>query len=271
MSNYLDLSSPHSNKPEPTLVLLCKRPRLGQGKQRLAATLGTQTALVIAQHLLACALEDLAAWDGVRVISPASAADANWAAEQLPDATCVAQTSGNLGERILELDNRLRTQGHQRLIYIGSDAPVLGPRLYAETITELASYDSVFSAAEDGGVTIMASNRPWPNALVDLPWSTESLGAALAGACKLQGQHCSWLAPSYDIDHAKDLQRLQHDLRGDSRPARQRLVGLLTALALDNNAEDLGVADTVSSAQGKPIDSAGLLQNPNQYICDTTR
>ena len=53
----------------PTLVLVCKRPALGIGKQRLAAKVGQELALQIAEALLACALEDVLAWPGSVVIA----------------------------------------------------------------------------------------------------------------------------------------------------------------------------------------------------------
>jgi glycosyltransferase A (GT-A) superfamily protein (DUF2064 family) len=44
--------------PPPTLVLLCKRPAPGHGKQRLAASLGAERACAVAWALLDCALEE---------------------------------------------------------------------------------------------------------------------------------------------------------------------------------------------------------------------
>lgn len=61
-----------------TLVLLCKRPALGIGKQRLAANVGTEIALQIAEALLACALEDVQAWTGNIIIAPADIKDREW-------------------------------------------------------------------------------------------------------------------------------------------------------------------------------------------------
>ena len=48
----------------PVLVIFCKRPLPGQGKQRIAATLGKDVAYEIASALLQCALEDARAWLG---------------------------------------------------------------------------------------------------------------------------------------------------------------------------------------------------------------
>ena len=57
------------------LVLFCRRPAPGIGKQRLARALGEIRALAIATALLECALEDIADWPGALVISPACEED----------------------------------------------------------------------------------------------------------------------------------------------------------------------------------------------------
>ncbi|MFT5722160.1 MAG: glycosyltransferase A (GT-A) superfamily protein (DUF2064 family) [Motiliproteus sp.] len=215
-----------------TLVLLFKRPLLGQGKQRLAASLGAERALLLAESFLSCALEDLAAWPGPVVLAPAAVEDSDWAARLLTGANLVPQAEGNLGQRIVALDQQLRGLGHQQILYIGSDAPALTPEHYRSASQQLAESGVVLSAADDGGVTLMACTQPWPADLIDLPWSTDRLGASLAACCQRQGMRVSYIAPSYDIDVEKDLARLSVDLAKDDRPARQALYPLLQALRL---------------------------------------
>lgn len=156
------------NSPPPALVLVCKRPAPGHGKQRLAARLGTEAALEIAERLLDCALEDLAAWPGPRVIAPDAAEHCAWAAARLPGGLCLAQTSGNLGARLNALDRRLRAAGHGVLAFIGSDAPALDAEHCRRVRAALAEADTALLAARDGGVVLMASRRPWPD-LAGLP------------------------------------------------------------------------------------------------------
>ena len=62
-----------------TLVVMFKRPRPGQGKQRLASTLGTEQTHRVAEALLNCVLEDASIWPGKVVFSPSDPADAQWA------------------------------------------------------------------------------------------------------------------------------------------------------------------------------------------------
>jgi len=59
------------------LVVFLKAP--ARSKRRLATEIGA-AATDAAEHLLACALEDAAAWRGPVVLAPAADADADWLA-----------------------------------------------------------------------------------------------------------------------------------------------------------------------------------------------
>lgn len=215
-----------------TLLVFCKQPRLDQGKSRIAASLGAEKTLVIAQGLLDCALEDAAAWQGPVVLSPAAESEEAWAQSLLSDqgnVTVMAQPSGNLGERINALDRHLREQGQEDIVIIGTDAPILGTPIYQQVLAQLQQFDIVCSKASDGGVTIMAASAAWPD-LYNLPWSTESLATALEECCEHTGLSVGYVESTYDIDYEADLLRLAADLEGDLRPARQALIQLITSI-----------------------------------------
>lgn len=218
---------------EMALVLVCKRPLLGVGKQRLAASLGLERAQQIAQALLACALEDARNWNGPVVIAPASEVDYEWAMTLLPSSMKVwiqPQTVGNLGQRLNDLDSRLRAQGWKPLVYIGSDAPSLTQADYTTCHAALQHHDTVLVPSRDGGVALMASCCPWP-LLTDLPWSSGQLGAALMDSCRSAGQSIAILEPRSDVDELEDCLQLIASLRNDGRPARRRLHALVCAIA----------------------------------------
>ncbi len=95
-----------------TLVLFCRRPVFGVGKQRLAADLGARTALALSELLLQAALEDVRAWSDPVIIAPAGAEDVDWV-NGLPNIDCevISQTNGKLGERISAVDALARARG----------------------------------------------------------------------------------------------------------------------------------------------------------------
>ncbi|MGB0898609.1 MAG: hypothetical protein ACPGSN_05095, partial [Psychrobium sp.] len=115
----------------PTLVLFCKRPKLHQGKQRIAETISAEKTLIVAQALLDCAIEDSHAWRGPVVIACSDEGDVEWAQSLNKNAQIMTQLpsgiSGNLGQRLNYVDHVLRVFGHQKIITIGTDAPMLTP------------------------------------------------------------------------------------------------------------------------------------------------
>lgn len=207
-----------------TLVLVCKRPKPGFGKQRLAVKLGVEVTQRVAEALLNCALEDLRGWMGSVVIAPSSQEDVEWAASLLPEMQTLVQpqVSGNLGQRLNALDFELRNKGMKQLIYIGSDSPGLCVMDYMTVINEMQHHNVVLMPAKDGGVVLMANNHPWP-VLVDLPWSSDQLGNALADCCHDERQSVAILNEGFDVDEVEDVAKLVEVLAGDSRLARRAL------------------------------------------------
>lgn len=206
------------------LVLVCKRPKLGFGKQRLSTSLGIEMTQRVAEALLDCALEDLRSWAGSVVIAPSSQEDSEWAAALMrqPNVCVQPQMPGNLGQRLKSLDFELRSKGMKRLIYIGSDSPGLGEKDYAAVCDAMQHQDVVLMPATDGGVVLMANNYPWPS-LTDLPWSSNQLGNALADCCRDEGRSVAVLRESFDIDEVEDVVKLAEVLAEDLRPARRVL------------------------------------------------
>ncbi len=214
---------------EATLILVCKKPAPGIGKQRLAANLGNEMTQKVAEALLACALEDACNWPGPVVIAPASTADIEWARDfsaPIPSSVTVApQVAGNLGQRLNALDQTLRAQGMKQLVFIGSDSPGLNTTDYAATRTALQHTDIVLIPALDGGVVLMASRCAWPD-LSALPWSSDQLGTTLIDACCSAKQSVKTLGQGTDVDEIGDFVKLVNLLKHDQRPERRALLEL---------------------------------------------
>ncbi|SFN25755.1 DUF2064 domain-containing protein [Nitrosomonas communis] len=218
---------------EIALVLLCERPALGVGKQRLAASIGIERAHQVAQALLACALEDAKNWNNPVVIAPASEEDHDWATTLLPSSMTVwiqPQTIGNLGQRISELDCKLRNNGLKQLVYIGSDTPLLTKNDYTDCRTAFQHHDTVLVPAINGGIALMANCTPWP-VLADLPWSTDQLSVALIDCCRRAGQSVAIMEQRSDVDKLEDCLKLITLLQHDVRSARRQLRALVCAIA----------------------------------------
>ncbi|WP_077341159.1 TIGR04282 family arsenosugar biosynthesis glycosyltransferase [Pseudocolwellia agarivorans] len=233
------------NQKKPSLVIFCKRPKLNQGKQRLAEDSSAESALTIAKALLDCALEDARNWQGAVVLACSNNDDMEWAKSLNLNAHVIYQLplnqSGNLGERLNFIDTELRKQGHQQLVFIGTDAPMLTENHYQEIELALKDNDIALSHADDGGVVIMANKAPWPN-LTDLPWSTEKLSLSLSQLCREKKLSVTYTLSGYDIDYMADIKKLLIDLQTDLRPARQALL-----LTLEQTFNDLTLLPKVTT------------------------
>lgn len=104
--------------------------------------------------------------------------------------TILPQVAGNLGQRLNALDQTLRAQGMECLVFIGSDAPGLDAADYAATRAALQHNDVVLIPALDGGVVLMASR------------------CALTDVCRIAGQSVKTLGQGYDVDEPEDFVKL---------------------------------------------------------------
>ena len=143
----------------------------------------------------------------------------------------IAQSEGNLGERLNHVDHYVRDKGAAHVYFIGSDAPILSPKFYQLIYSQVSDYDITLASSDDGGVTLMGGSKPWPD-MIGLPWSTDSLGDELRSLCEEKHLSVQVLDGHYDIDTLADLKRCIHDLRGDNRPQRQRLCKVFDELNL---------------------------------------
>lgn len=237
------------NIKHPSLVIFCKRPKLNQGKQRLVEDSSAESAFIIAKALLACALEDAKNWHGSVILACSNNEDMIWAQSLPLNAQIISQLplgeSGNLGDRLNYVDNKLRALGHQQLVFIGTDAPILAQQHYQEIKNALKSNDIALSHADDGGVVIMANKAPWPT-LTHLPWSTEKLSLSLSTLCQQKQLSVAYTLSGYDIDYMADIKKLLIDLKSDTRPARQALLETLEQ-TLQQTLNDLSFSSKVTT------------------------
>lgn len=212
----------HGSDNDCALVLMCKRPRPGSSKQRVAATAGVDAALTLSNLLIDCAIADLEDWHGHRVIAVADEDDMDWARSLLPDAEVLAQGDGNLGERLQQVAMTLSTK-RPRMLFMGIDAPTLAPPDFHAAANQLNASDVVLMPADDGGVVLMGCRQAWPP-LAGLPWSSAALGETLAAHCEQRGLSVAWLDAIHDdIDHASQFAALGAALAEDARPSRVAL------------------------------------------------
>ena len=223
----------------PALVLMLKRAIPGHGKQRLAAEIGQGNTLLIADALLACALEDAVAWEWDLVFAVSRQSEAEWArglanAEMFAGRSTrvLVQCAGNLGARLRDLDGRLRTANDRKILLMAADAPGLKTHHFRQSVQALDHADITLVRSADGGTDLMGSRAGWPD-IAELPWGRAALCDKLAACCLDNGLATEQFSGSFDIDTRNDLVTVARSLESDERPARRKLVAQITRFALD--------------------------------------
>jgi rSAM/selenodomain-associated transferase 1 len=188
------------------LLIFARHPVLGQGKTRLASTIGPAEALAVYGELLA---HTRTAADGVAALKtlwlagevpPSGSLFTEWADyEQRP------QPTGDLGQRMHQAFATAFAAGATAAVVIGTDCPELTSAHLTDAFRQLDTHDVVVGPALDGGYYLLGTRNLVTEFFVNKLWSTPFvLGATLADASRL-GLRVARLPPLADVDTAEDL------------------------------------------------------------------
>jgi uncharacterized protein len=216
--------------------LMCKPPRPGASKTRLAAKLGADAAAGLARAFLA---------DTSAMLSRASAANALVrkayyrpvdAAEEIsavigPDWPLAFCDAGDLGASMREaLDDLLRLAPAGALL-VGSDLPTLPECRLAEAAAWLRAGDertAVIGPSADGGYYLIGVRSISAAAplLEPMVWSTPDVLAETRRRASRDGIRLVEIGGWYDIDEAEDLDRIMGDAAATAIATRAALANL---------------------------------------------
>jgi rSAM/selenodomain-associated transferase 1 len=216
----------------PAVIVMCKAPRAGEAKTRLAAVLSDAGAAALAACFFvdACACALAAADELVVAYAPA---DGRAPLEELlrgRDAgghvarvLWLAQRGRDLGERLTSAVARAFDAGLGPVAVLGTDSPTLPPAYVARALFALAreEADAALGPAADGGYYLVGLARPAPELFRRVEWSTPRAYAQTAANAARLGLRLLELPPWYDVDTPADLERLRAELSADG-PARRR-------------------------------------------------
>ncbi len=190
------------------LYVAAKAPRPGLVKTRLGATIGHVQAAGLYRAFLADLSARLAAspfaigW----FITPPDA----WP-ELAPlvggGTRVVAQGEGDWTQRQERLFRSAAVRGERRTILVASDSPQLGLEVVAEAFAQLERHDVVLGEVEDGGYYLLGM-RGYHDVLGGIAMSTRSVSTEIAVRAAQRGISVARLTSTFDVDEAKDLQRL---------------------------------------------------------------
>ena len=192
-----DLLNPH-------LAIMARRSKLGEGKTRLAATLGAHMALNIYRELIAlCAQHakdsglkgtiffepepgDFEVWDQTRFIYALQ--------DQVPD----------LGQRLKAAFAHCFANGHSAVMIVGTDCPGMDASILKEAAHALANRDMVIGPSEDGGYYLLGLRQIHPSLFENINWSTDQVFQQTCTEASHLGLSIHVLPMQLDIDTESD-------------------------------------------------------------------
>lgn len=199
--------------------ILTRAPRVGHGKSRLAAGVGSHAAAVLSRAFLLDVARKLGhddRWGCALFVEPAEACDEVAALTGIADAR--PQASGGLGGRLAAAAASLATDGARAVVLLGSDAPLVEDHDVVQAIEALERYDVVFGPATDGGYYAVGLGPAALDGGVgelfsdEIPWSTSRVLEESERVARGLGWSVAHIRPRSDIDTVRDLASLRREL-----------------------------------------------------------
>src|SRR5512132_1281478 len=157
------------------LAIMAKAPVPGAVKTRLIPPLTAAQAADLYRALLLDQFDRLKNFAGVkRYVCYAPAESENLLRDLAgADYAYLAQSDGDLGDRMQQIFTELSLLGHRNIVLIGSDLPALPRASLDQAFEQLSAAEPrvVLGPSRDGGYYLLGMNRPTPEIFTDMTWS----------------------------------------------------------------------------------------------------
>jgi len=203
--------------------IMCKAPRPGRTKTRLAAVIGAE----LAAALSGCFLRDVAAAieavpesiarKGYGVYAPAGA-EAELCGVLPPSFGLLLQADAEFGNVLYGAVEDLLSAGHDCVSLVNSDSPTLPAAFLMRTIEILRQPGDrvVLGPAVDGGYYLIGLKAAHRHLFTNIPWGTSSVARLTIERASQIGLQVVFLPEWYDVDDAESLGWLRQELAGQS-------------------------------------------------------
>lgn len=198
------------------MAVFARSPVAGRAKTRLIPLLGPRGAAELQRALIL---------DTVAKVNQLAERTVRWyiagggKVPEFParsDWNFATQRGRNLGAR-LEVAFRRLLQSPTKAVIIGTDSPLLSPRLLRLAHSELRTCDAVLGPCPDGGFYLVGLAREAPGLFRDVRLGSRFAFGDAQRALLSRGYSCSILPVVSDIDRPRDLQEIAKQMT--RRPA----------------------------------------------------
>lgn len=204
-------------------MIFARSPQLGRVKTRLAPSLSPRQALAFhvaclesTARLAASLPHSVEKWLYLTPGTPTAPR------LRLPASLrFVRQRGRDLGTRLERAFQERRRAGAERVVVIGTDSPVLPPRLLLRAFAALGRAQAVLGPARDGGFYLIGLRlrRSKLRGLFNaVQWGGRRAFRQVRARLRAAGLRVALLPQFYDVDTPSDLARLARDLRRSRSP-----------------------------------------------------
>ncbi len=193
------------------VAVLAKAPIEGRAKTRLASQVGPERALAAYRAVGELVVGRVALEVPVCVWFDPPGAEADMRSWLGEDLEFRPQPRGDLGRRIAYAFDRHFSEGAERVLAIGADAPGVDATTIRSAVRGLDVADVVLGPAFDGGYYLIGLRAPCPELFRSVPWSTADVLRITLETCEKRHLRTCQLEPLRDLDGAADLAALGLD------------------------------------------------------------
>lgn len=199
--------------------IMCKAPRPGRTKTRLAAMIGADAAAALSVCFLrdiAVMIEQLPAHlgcNGYGVYAPAGA-EAELRRIFPGRFGLLLQGDSEFGNVLHGAARDLLAAGHDCVVLVNGDSPTLPSALLVEAVEALRRPGDrmVLGPASDGGYYLIGLKAPHRHLFMDIPWGTDAVARLTIERAAQIDLESVLLREWYDIDDATTLAWLRDEL-----------------------------------------------------------
>ena len=203
----------------PAVAIFARAPSPGRAKTRLIPLLGARGAADFQAALLADTIRKVSTLTGQLSRYIFISGHDFTISSALAHYTLKRQRGRDLGERLGRALRQL-LQRHPAAVVIGTDSPLLPPRILRQAVSELRLCDAVLGPCPDGGFYLIGLRRMSPGLFRGVRWGTPHAFRDTLANILRRGFSCSILEPVADIDGPEDFRRLESEMA--SNPAARR-------------------------------------------------
>lgn len=227
-----------STERDSLTVIFAKRPVPGEVKTRLEPALEPTACAALAEAMLRDLAARLTTGLGTGIgttpgsalgvaFAPPCAESEAWFRAALPGlAGYWPQRGAGLAERLAAFFEQRFAAGAQRVVVVGSDAPLLPLERVDEAHRALAAgSELVLGPDSGGGYCLVGLARPVPALFTEVAMSTGDMFARTLEVAQRHALRTRCLEPSFDVDLPADLERLAREIeaRDPELPDHPRL------------------------------------------------